>query len=269
MTLQFLRLTWAFVIISTMTSFSKPSLTGMYFQWGYNKEWYTRSNIHFKMSNGNDFTIFEAKAHDRTDFKSIITSTKDITVPQYNMRIGFYLNQSKTKGLEINFDHTKYVVTNYQRLHIKGNIDEKYINTDTILDPKKLLHFEHTDGANFLHFNYFQLNTLLKHKTKDRDIFSSIWKVGVGFNIPRTDFTWHGEELNNRFHIAGYNASVEGGSRWNIGKHLFIEATVKSGYVRYIDALADTETQKGNRAHHGFGYFECIGTFGYNISLKK
>lgn len=269
MTFLFRRLTWTFFIISTIASFAKPSLTGMYFQWGYNKEWYTHSTIYFKMSNGNNFTIYNAKAHDKTDFKSIITSTKDITVPQYNLRIGFYLNEKKTKGLEINFDHTKYVVTDDQIIRIKGNIDEKYVDMDTILERKNLLHFEHTDGANFLHFNYFQINTLLKHKTKARDIFSSIWKIGAGINIPRTDFTWHGEELNNRFHVAGYNASVEGGGRWNLSKHFFVEGTVKTGYVRYVDALADTGTQKGNRAHHGFGYFECIGTIGYNINFKK
>lgn len=247
----------------------QTGLKGMYFQWGYNKEWYSHSNIHFVMSNGNDFTIHKAKAHDRTNFNAIISNPIDITIPQYNLRIGFYINNAKTKGLEINFDHTKYVVTDYQKVRIKGVIDGKQVDNDTILDKDNFLHFEHTDGANFLHINYFQINSLKKHRSKDRDVFSSIWKVGAGFNIPRTDFTWHGRRLNNKFHIAGYNISAEGGARWNMGKNFFLEGTGKIGYVRYVDALADTPGETGNRAHHGFGYFECIGTIGYNISFVK
>ena len=42
-------------------------LKGMYIQWGYNKEWYTKSNIHIKLSNGSDFTLHHAKAHDKPD----------------------------------------------------------------------------------------------------------------------------------------------------------------------------------------------------------
>lgn len=43
----------------------------MYFQWGYNTEWYTRSNIHVKMSNGNNFTLHKVKAHDSPDLDAI------------------------------------------------------------------------------------------------------------------------------------------------------------------------------------------------------
>lgn len=257
------------VLFFYVSTSAQTRLNGMYFQWGYNKEWYSRSNIHFKMSNGNDFTIYKAKAHDKTNFNAIISSPIDITIPQYNLRIGFYLNNAKTRGVEINFDHTKYVVTDDQKVRVKGVIDGKQVDNDTILDRNSFLHFEHTDGANFLHINYFQMNSLKKHRSKDRDVFSSIWKVGAGCNIPRTDFTWHGKRLNNKFHVAGYNVSAEGGARWNMSKNFFLEGTGKVGYVRYVDALADTPDEKGNRAHHGFGYFECIGTLGYNISFVK
>jgi hypothetical protein len=50
-------------------------------------------------------------------------------------------------------------------------------------------------------------------------------------------------------------------------KKLFLEGTGKTGYVHYINALANTSTQKGNRATHGFGYFELIGLIGYDINL--
>lgn len=241
----------------------------MYAQWGYNEEWYTKSNIHFKMANGDNFVIHGAKAHNKPDFGSIISSPIDVSIPQYNMRLGVYINENHTRGIEVNFDHTKYVVTDYQTAHVTGNLDGKTIDSNVVLDPKTFLHFEHTDGANFLHFNYFEQYSLKKSKKTSRNVFTYLWKAGVGFNIPRTDFTWRGNEMNNKFHIAGYNISAESGARYYPFRNFFFEATLKSGYVRYVDALADTKTDKGNRASHGFGYFEVIATFGYDINFIK
>ena len=108
---------------------------------------------------------------------------------------------------------------------------------------------------------------LITKKKKGTPLLNYIWKAGAGINIPRTDFTWKGERLNNNFHVAGYNFGVEGGARLYVLKKLFLEGTGKTGYVRYVNALACTPTQKGNRATHGFGYFELIGLIGYDINL--
>ncbi|RYF88607.1 MAG: hypothetical protein EOO03_08020, partial [Chitinophagaceae bacterium] len=91
-----------------------PLFTGMYVQWGYNTEGYTRSNIQFAMGNGDKFTLHKVKAHDKPDMDAFIKSPFDISIPQYNYRIGFYLNRKKTKAIEVNFDHIKYVVTGGQ-----------------------------------------------------------------------------------------------------------------------------------------------------------
>ena len=128
----------------------------MYLQWGYNTEWYTRSNIHFSMSNGDNFVLHSAKAHDSPDMNAIKTVPFEISIPQYNYRIGFYLNHSHSRALEINFDHAKYIVTDGQTVHVTGTIDGKPVDGDSILNQDRFLHFEHTDGANWLHFNYVQ-----------------------------------------------------------------------------------------------------------------
>jgi hypothetical protein len=239
---------------------------GMYLQWGYNTEWYTRSTLHFNMSNGDNFTVHNVKAHDSRDFDAIAKKPADVSIPQYNYRIGFYLNRQHTKAIELNFDHAKYIVTDGQTARITGNIGGRQVNQDTVLDPGKLFHFEHTDGANWLHINYVSHHALTTTHS-GRTLLSYVWKAGAGINIPRTDFTWHGEEYNNDFHIAGYNISAEGGFRFYALKKLFIEATGKTGYVKYINALANTETSKGNRASHHFGYFEVIATLGWDINF--
>ena len=98
-------------------------------------------------------------------------------------------------------------------------------------------------------------------------MFNLIGKLGAGINIPRTDFTWKGDRLNNKFHIAGYNISAEGGARYYVGKRFFIEGTAKTGFVKYTNALANTTQFKNSYLKHSFGYFEIIGLFGYDITF--
>jgi len=245
----------------------EPLFKGMYLQWGYNTEWYTRSNLHFRLSNGSNFTLHNVKAHDSPDLDAIIESPVEISIPQYNYRIGFYLNKEKTRAIELNFDHAKYIVTDGQKVHVTGTIDDHQVNGDSVLNPNSFLHFEHTDGANWLHINYVQQQALIKTIGTKRNLLTWLWKVGAGINIPRTDFTWRGEKLNNNFHVAGYNISAESGFRFYPFRRFFIEGTAKTGFVQYVNALCNTEAQKGNRASHNFGYFELIGTFGFDINL--
>jgi hypothetical protein len=252
----------------TISAQNKSKLMdGMYIQWGYNTEWYTKSNIHFKMANGDDFTLQKAKAHDKPDLDAIFKNPTEISIPQYNYRIGFYINKQHTKAIEINFDHIKYVVTDGQKLSVTSTIDGKVANGDSILNPATFLHLEHTDGGNLLHINYVQQNTILKTADKKRALVNLLWKAGAGINIPRTDFTYRGDRLNNKFHIAGYNVSAEAGARYYPFKKIFLEFTGKTGYVKYVNALANTTQLKGSRVTHGFGYFELIGLIGFDINF--
>ena len=238
---------------------------GMYLQWGYNKEWYSKSNIHFKMANGDRFTLHSTKAHDKPDYDAIIKEPAQVSVPQYNYRIGFYLNPTRTKSIELNFDHIKYVVTDGQKVQVTGTINGITADGDSILTAENFLHLEHTDGGNLLHINYVQQNTVLKTRSGKRPLVNLLWKVGAGINIPRTDFTWKGDRLNNKFHVTGYNISAEAGARLYAAPKFFFEFTGKSGYVKYLNALANTSSSTGNRVRHGFGYLELIATIGYDI----
>ena len=73
-------------------------IKGMYIQWGYNADAYTHSSIHFKMSNGDNFVLHHARAHDRGDYNDIFEEPGQITIPQYNYRFGFYLNDAHTRS---------------------------------------------------------------------------------------------------------------------------------------------------------------------------
>jgi hypothetical protein len=236
---------------------------GMYLQWGYNTEWYTKSTIHFRdVVNGvnHNFTIYKALAHDRNDLDAITKNPVEISIPQYNYRIGFYLNNEHTKAIEINYDHAKYIVYNNQLLHAKGTIGTTYFDKDTVFS-KSDLQFEHTNGANFYQINYVRQYVLKRNGA--RPLFTGLWKAGAGILIPKTDVTLSGKRVDNKFHIAGYCMGTEGGARWYFGKKWFLEGTAKTGFANYTNALA----AGGGRVNHNFGYFELIGTVGYDIKF--
>jgi hypothetical protein len=73
----------------------------------------------------------------------------------------------------------------------------------------------------------WQKNILKKQKS-NRPMLNLIGKLGAGINIPRTDFTWKGDRLNNKFHIAGYNISAEGGARYYFGKRFLREVYLQN-----------------------------------------
>lgn len=238
----------------------KPHFSGMYLQWGYNRECFSRSDLHFFNGSQYDFTIHNAEASDKPDFNAIWRSPVDFTIPQYSYRIGCYLNKERTWAFELNFDHAKYVVTDDQKLHITGRLPNEAIDRDTTV-TRDFLHFEHTDGANFMQLNYVHQHYIIEGKKFGR--LSCLIKGGAGVVIPRTDVTFMGHELNNKFHVAGYILSTELGMRYYPLQNLFFELNVKGGFARYVNALA---IEGGNASHH-FWYAETIALAGYGLNF--
>ncbi len=236
----------------------KPVLSGMYLQWGYNRDWYTRSDLHFSNGSQYNFTLLNAKAKDKPDFSGFWDTPLDITIPQNSFRIGLYLNKAQTHAIEINFDHAKYVVEDYQTLRLQGTINGERFDVDTLITPY-FVHLEHTNGANFYHLNYVGQQEL--YRNKKRKIASAVYKAGAGIVVPKSDVTIMGQRLDNKFTVAGYIISAEAGVRFYPFRNFFLEATGKGGYANYLNAL----TVAGGKARHHFGYVEVIGLIGYDI----
>lgn len=241
----------------------------VYFSWGYNRGWYSKSDLHFKNTSGDynavtgnydsyDFTVYGVKAKDRPGFKDILRT--DLTIPQYVYRLGYYFNDKRDLGIEINFDHTKYVMIDYQTLHVKGTIRGQSIDTDTLLSPIDFLKFEHTNGANFLMVNGIKRQRLLVSANK-KIWLSGIVKFGAGIVIPKTDVTLFGQRVDNRFHVAGFITGVETGLRMDVFKYIFLEYTAKGTYANYTNVLV---MGKGKANHH-FWAFENILSLGIQM----
>ncbi len=257
---------------TTDTTIPKKRTKGtLYASWGYNREWYSKSDIHIK-NDGDinqhnqfgsyDFTIHNAKASDRDDFDQI-PDVGNITIPQFSARVGYLFNDKHDLGIEINYDHAKYIMNDYQNLHVTGQIFGTPIDKDTIVDPKSFLHFEHSDGANFLAVNLVKRFQFYNAPSK-RLRFSAIVKAGPGLVYPRTDVTLFGTRVNNKWHVAGYILSAEVGPRLEFFKYFFTEFTGKVGFANYTNALVLDGTGKAN---HKFTTVMLIFTFGFQVPL--
>ena len=274
--------TFSFVAqIDSTVAIKKKRKMNIYISWGYNREVYTKSTIHFENKGdpakqatmGNvyspyNFTIYNVKAHDSPDFDHIAGSIKDVinlTIPQFSGRIGFYFNNDRDEGFELNYDHAKYVVTDGQKVHIKGTILGQQQDKDTVFQRQNF-HFEHTDGANFIMANYMKRWKFFISKNGSNNI-GIVAKAGAGVVYPRTDVTIFGQRLNNAWHIAGFIAGVETGIRGEFWKHFCVEFTGKAAAADYLWCFIHGS---GNgQANHSFGTLEANLNIGYQFSSNK
>jgi len=85
----------------------------VYLYWGYNRAWFSRSDIHFSAPDY-DLTFYKLKAQDQpTKFTfNNYFNPENITVAQYNFRLGYFVTGNL--HLSIGVDHMKYVVQPFQ-----------------------------------------------------------------------------------------------------------------------------------------------------------
>ncbi len=228
---------------------------------GYNLDWYAKSTLHFKdhSTNNYDFTLSGVKAVDRDGLKHLFN--EDITIPQYSFRIGYWLNNKRDIGFEINYDHAKYVMLRNQNLHLKGQIHDQEYDQDTVVRAN-FLTFEHSNGANFCLVNIIKRKNLL-HSKNNKFWLGAVFKYGFGFVYPRSDVTIFGVNRNDRYHVAGYITGVESGFRFDFLKYFFLETTLKGVYANYNNVLL---AGSGRAKHKVYGA-EYIFLCGLQMSL--
>src|SRR5579871_5344374 len=166
---------------------STPKKQGeFYFQWGYNRDWYSTSNIHVVYHNAQnteqcDFMLIHAKANDKPDMDHYWYFDR-LTIPQYDMNAGYFFNDKYDLGIEVGWNHLKYVVTPYQMVHLKGEINgTQYDQVMSLNDT--MFHMQHTNGNNYLLFSLVKRQKLITNKYFQA---SAIAKLGLGPMISYT-----------------------------------------------------------------------------------
>ena len=151
------------MVVAAFTAQAKPTHHHFfYFSWGYNGEWYTHSTVHVKQDAlGNDYQLNDVRAHDHKGWDDHFFQ-QQLTIPQYNYRIGFMVNEEKGMGIEINFDHTKFIIADPQQAHLTGTFNHRATDTTFTYSQENGFYYYLNNGANFFLVNLRKTSTSIQ-----------------------------------------------------------------------------------------------------------
>ena len=249
------------LLVSTF-SFSQDTLVkrtaknkGTFFiYWGWNREAYTNSDIHFQGTNY-DFTLQDVQAKDRQSPFAFDTYFKNITIPQYNLRIGYFLTEKYS--ISFGVDHMKYVMVSTQNTTIDGNIYETKYSKSPFLIDTNFLRFEHTDGLNYLNLEVRRQHKFYQYK---KISINFIEGVGAGILLPRTNTMLLNNPRYDQFHLAGFGLGAMVGLNVEFWNRFFIQAEGKTGYINMPDIR--TTMHEEDKASQQFGWIQGNVVFG-------
>lgn len=252
--------------LSAQTESIYKSQGMFYISWGYNRESYSNSDIHFKNTQtaNYDFVLENAGAHDKPGFTSGLQDflSKDLTIPQYNLHVGYMFNNKRDLGIEVSWDHLKYVVNDNATMHIKGQINGNTIDKDTFVTPN-FIHLQHTNGNNYLMVNLVKRRTLYKHKYVSVDLLG---KIGVGPLVSYSISTIMGDNNLGRFRIHGYVVGANACVRLNVLKYLFIQPSFQYAFADYMSTELGADAV--GRATHQFSSYTLMLEGGFNLPIN-
>ncbi|MBI3502153.1 MAG: hypothetical protein HY063_10185 [Bacteroidetes bacterium] len=199
-----------------------------YFSWGYNKEGYADNNIRISQPElQNDYTLVKVRGIDKPGWNTGIFN-KDLTIPQYNYRLGYRVNS--LWGVELNFDHTKYQVPD-QTLRMKGKLNGREVDSSFARTDSNFT-YQLNNGANFFLFNAVRRITILNSDSAKVNI-RFIAKAGIGFMYPHVENTILGKDNVPHFQFGGFDAGAELDLQFNFLNTFYIEYGIKTLYASY------------------------------------
>jgi hypothetical protein len=220
-----------------------------YFSWGYNKENWTRTDIHVSQpSLGNNFTLYDVQGHDEAGGVGQDLLQADLFGPQYNIRVGRFFTDSF--GVEISLDHTKYQTTLNQLAALRGTIGGVSANGNYQL-TNQFFNEELHNGANHLMIDGVYRYPLIG-KTNETLSVALLAKAGIGIMLPHTSDTILGNSVdvggktfgnaiglnNGWWQLNGWTTGAELGFRVVLYKPVYLEVSDKVAYAYFWDLPA-------------------------------
>jgi hypothetical protein len=235
----------------------------IYFSWGYNAEWYTHSTIHISQpALGNNYQLNSAAASDHPGWNDGLF-TKQITVPQFNVRAGYVISEEKGWIFELNYDHPKFIVNDGQHMHITGNLNDRRVDTAIVFSQANGFHYFLNNGANFFLFDL--VRRLHIYRSRDDNFkLDFLGKFGLGFTVPHVDNELFGNSNTAHFQLGGWNTGLEAAIRTTFYKRIYLEYGNKLDYARYSGLKIYDGT-----SHQAFGTYEMMLTLGLDFPAGK
>jgi hypothetical protein len=236
-----------------------------YFSWGYNKDFYTNSNIYVNQpALNNNFVFKNTVLVDHPGWDEGLFNTP-LSIPQYNYRFGYFFDKNKDWAFEINFDHAKALIKDNQTVHLVGTYNGAAVDSSFIFsklgEGVSKNYYYLNNGANFLLFNIVKRDRFKTLSTKNIAI-DGLAKFGIGPLIPHVQNSLFGKENISKFQFGGWNTGVEYALRSTFHNKLFLEFSGKLDYAAYYNL----NVYQG-LARQNFGTLEFILSLGYNIPM--
>jgi hypothetical protein len=139
---------------------------------------------------------------------------------------------------------------NMEKLNAKYSPNGLYNNINVEMTPDDFIHYEHTDGLNYVSTDierYFELWQAAQH---DKWGFTLLAGSGLGVMIPRTDSHLFGSGENHIWNISGWGSSLKVGLQINFTKHLYFQTDFKSGYLELVHVHTSNHYQIDRAKQH-------------------
>lgn len=244
-----------------------PKKGKFFASFGWNRAWYTNSDIQFKGDHYN-FTLNDVKAHDRQSkfgFDPYFHPLK-FTLPQTNTKIGYFINDQY--AITIGFDHMKYVMLIDQVVTIDGYIEKTNFDgvysDDNIALERDFLTFEHTDGLNYINADIHRYDNLYARNFFELQLVEAL---GIGVLNPRSAVKMFNKSQSDRFHFSGYGVHGLFGLKIILFELFYFQGNWQSGYINMPDIR--TTNVKVDRAKQQFFYNQLNFAFGVHFGFKK
>jgi hypothetical protein len=239
-------------IMNNSHKFGKKGV--LFIHWGYNRGYHSRSDITVKTDKGS-YTIKNARGTDRvSNFKfSEYFKASNFSVPQYNLKIGYWFSRDSKFGIGIGTDHMKWVFDPNQKYEIEGDytgdlwVKGQKKSFDEIVKGQdaSFLLLEHTDGYNYPYIEGLYREKLVNSRRFEIDAIAG---VGAGVLFPKTrtrvadqENTSEYRDIDNQFHVAGFafhaDASLAFKYKKKNGVSFFLKPTVRGVAGKINNAL--------------------------------
>ncbi len=246
-----------------------------YFYWGYNRSMYSKSDVNFYGPDYN-FTVKKLSASDRPsrEFATYV-NLSTISVPQFNIRVGWYYKFRW--DISIGYDHMKYVMDRNQNVYINGDagvtttseLSGEYTDASGLIPVRhEDLHYENTNGLNYISFQLS--NTSPIYKAKNRK-FAIQRRAGMGLGpvVTQTDFTWDGLEYHTDFGLSGYGISAHAGVRFDFFNRFFLMSNWSGGFIHLPKNRTAPNDELFAKQKFVYGQWELLGGVLFYLKTKN
>jgi hypothetical protein len=256
-------------------SYAKGNFFGY---WGYNRSFYTKSNIQF-VGSGYDFHLAGSAAKDNpsNQFKQYINPTT-LTVPQFNARFGYYFKDHY--AISLGYDHMKYIFKDLNNVMLNGTIDQSlgtvyfdsvnpivpgtYSNLPVTTD-RDLFHYENSNGLNYIRAELTRTDLLMK-VGKSFAITSNV-SLGTGVLLSYNDLTFAGQKDMVTISLSGFALSSHAALKFEFWNLLFLRTGVSGGYMNQLHVKTRPDDASAF-ARHQYGYLLLDTSLGFQFFVQ-